>query len=81
MVLAASGVNVFQEVFKLIYAKLYDEEQAKNVRKEQEVLFRQYRDPKKTYSIINHELFKNAIGKWQDIFNPLDKIELSPEQL
>lgn len=81
MVLAASGVNVFNEVFKLIYAKLYDEDQAKNVRKDQEVLFRQYKEPKKTYLVINNELFKKAIEKWEDIFSPLDKIELSPEQL
>ena len=81
MVLAASGVNVFNEVFKLIYAKLYDEDQAKNVRKDQEVLFRQYKDPKKTYLVINNELFKKSIEKWEDIFSPLDKIELSPEQL
>ena len=30
MVLAQAGVNVFEEVFKLIYAKLYDEDQARN---------------------------------------------------
>ena len=81
MVLAQAGVNVFQEVFKLIYAKLYDEDQAKNVRKEKEVLFRLYKDPKKTYQVINYELFQKAIGKWPDIFNPLEKIELTPDQL
>ena len=32
MVLAQAGVNVFEEVFKLIYAKLYDEDQARNLR-------------------------------------------------
>jgi len=81
MVLAQAGVNVFQEVFKLIYAKLYDEDQAKNVRKDKEVWFRQYKDPKKTYQIINYELFQKAIGKWPDIFSPLEKIELTPDQL
>jgi len=81
LVLAQSGVNVFQEVFKLIYAKLYDEDQAKNVRKDKEVLFRAYKDPKKTYQIINYELFQKAIGKWPDVFNPLEKIELTPDQL
>jgi type I restriction enzyme M protein len=81
MVLAQAGVNVFQEVFKLIYAKLYDEDQAKNVRKDKEVWFRQYKDPKKTYEIINHELFQEAIGKWPDIFSPSEKIELTPDQL
>ena len=81
MVLAQSGVNVFEEVFKLIYAKLYDEEQAKNERPNQEIHFRAYKEPKKTYSVINDELFKGAIKEWKDIFNPLEKIALTPDQL
>jgi type I restriction enzyme M protein len=81
MVLAQAGVNVFEEVFKLIYAKLYDEDQARNFRAKKEVLFRQYKEPKKTYSVINDELFKGAIDEWKDIFNPLSKIDLTPEQL
>jgi type I restriction enzyme M protein len=81
MVLAQAGVNVFEEVFKLIYAKLYDEDQAKNFRAKREVYFRQYKEPKKTYAVINDELFKGAIEEWKDIFNPLSKIDLSPEQL
>ncbi len=83
MVLAQAGVNVFNEVFKLIYSKLYDEDQAKKgLRKNKEVLFRQYRDPKKTYQIINYELFKPAARTWPDVFNPdVDKIELTSDQL
>ena len=81
MVLAQAGVNVFEEVFKLIYAKLYDEDQARNFRAKREVLFRQYKEPKKTYTVINDELFKGAIVEWKDIFNPLSKIDLTPEQL
>lgn len=81
MVLAQAGVNVFEEVFKLIYAKLYDEDQARNFRAKKEVLFRQYKEPKKTYAVINDELFKGAIDEWKDIFNPLSKIDLTPEQL
>jgi type I restriction enzyme M protein len=81
MVLAQAGVNVFEEVFKLIYAKLYDEDQAKNFRTKKEVHFRQYKEPKKTFAIINDELFKGAIKEWEDIFNPLAKIDLTPEQL
>jgi len=81
MVLAQAGVNVFEEVFKLIYAKLYDEDQAKNVRSKGEIHFRQYKEPKKTYAIINDELFKGAIKEWPDIFNSLSKIDLTPEQL
>jgi len=81
MVLAQAGVNVFEEVFKLIYAKLYDEDQARNLRAKKEVHFRQYKEPKKTYAVINDELFKGAIREWEDIFNPLAKIDLTPEQL
>ena len=81
MVLAQAGVNVFEEVFKLIYAKLYDEDQARNFRAKKEVHFRQYKEPKKTYVVINDELFKGAIKEWEDIFNPLSKIDLTPEQL
>lgn len=81
MVLAQAGVNVFEEVFKLIYAKLYDEDQAKNVRPKQEVCFRQYREPKKTYVVINDELFKGAVKEWPNIFKATDKIDLTPEQL
>ena len=81
MVLAQAGVNVFEEVFKLIYAKLYDEYQAENFRKNKEIYFRQYKDPKKTYSVINDELFTGAINEWQNIFNLLDKINLTPDQL
>ena len=81
MVLAQAGVNVFEEVFKLIYAKLYDEDQARNFRAKKEVHFRQYKEPKKTYAVINDELFKGAIKEWEDIFNPLSKIDLTPEQL
>lgn len=81
MVLAQAGVNLFEEVFKLIYAKLFDEYQANNIRKTKEVHFRLYKESKKTYSVINDELFKGAIDEWQKIFNPLDKINLTPEQL
>lgn len=81
MVLAQAGVSVFDEVFKLLYAKLYDEDQAKNYRTNGEVLFKQYKDARKTYQVINDELFKQSILKWPNIFNPSDKIELTADQL
>lgn len=81
MVLAQSGESVFDEVFKLLYAKLFDEDQAKNYRPDGEVLFKQYQEPRRTYQIINDELFRAAVAKWPNIFNPSDKIELTPEQL
>lgn len=80
LALAGSGANVFEEIFKLIYAKLYDEKVARERREEQEVLFRKYKDPEKTYEVIN-DLFKNAIREWPDTFESSDKIRLSPARL
>lgn len=81
LALAGSGANVFEEIFKIIYAKLYDEEMARKRRENQEVLFRKYRDAEKTYDIINNELFKKAIQEWPDTFELSDRIRLSPDRL
>jgi len=80
LVLANAGVDVFNEVFKLIYAKLYDEQEAKLVRAGNEVLFRKYKDPTKTYSVIN-ELFKKAIKRWPGTFLEQENINLSANHL
>jgi len=80
LALAGSGANVFEEIFKLIYAKLFDEKLAQERREDQEVLFRKYRDPDKTFQVIN-QLFKNAISQWPDTFESSDRIRLSPERL
>lgn len=79
LVLAAAGVDVFDEFFKIIYAKLYDEKEAKE-RRNGEILFRSYREPQKTYDVIS-KLFDGAKEEWQDTFSTSDKIELAPEQL
>ncbi len=80
LVLANAGVDVFTEVFKLIYAKLYDEQEAKLSRADNEVYFRKYRDPAKTYTVIN-DLFKKAIKKWPGTFYDQENINLSVEHL
>ena len=80
LVLANAGVDVFTEVFKLIYAKLYDEQEAKINRADNEVFFRKYRDPSKTYSVIN-DLFKKAIKRWPGTFFEQENINLSQEHL
>ncbi|MFA4880015.1 MAG: N-6 DNA methylase [Candidatus Doudnabacteria bacterium] len=80
LALAGSGANVFEEIFKIIYAKLYDEKLARERREREEVLFRKYRDPEKTYDIINN-LFKKAAQEWPDTFEPSDRIRISPERL
>ena len=81
LALAGSGANVFEEIFKIVYAKLYDEKLARERRENEEVVFRKYRDPQKTYDVINNELFKNAIKEWPDTFEPSDRIRLSPDRL
>jgi type I restriction enzyme M protein len=79
LVLANAGVDVFNEVFKLIYAKLYDEKIAQE-RRGGEIEFRKYKDPRKTYEIIN-DLFKKSIDEWPGTFDEAEKIELSAEHL
>jgi len=81
LALAGSGANVFEEIFKIIYAKLYDEKMAREQRANKEVLFRKYREPEKTYEVINNELFIKAIREWPDTFEPSDRIKLSPARL
>ena len=80
LALAGSGANVFEEIFKLIYAKLFDEKLARDQREGQEVLFRKYQDPEKTYQVIN-TLFRNATQQWPDTFESSDRIRLSAERL
>lgn len=82
LVLANAGVDAFEEVFKLIYAKLYDEWAAKNVRSRRDkIYFRIYGEsPRELYEKING-LFNEATNKWKGVFNPMDKIELSPNHL
>jgi len=79
LVLAGAGVDSFTEIFKLIYAKLFDEKEARK-RAGNEVLFRQSKDAKITYDNINR-LFQGAINEWPGMFSLYDKIELTPNHL
>ncbi|PIS31664.1 SAM-dependent methyltransferase [Candidatus Saganbacteria bacterium CG08_land_8_20_14_0_20_45_16] len=80
LVLANAGVDVFSEVFKLIYAKLFDENEARISRADHEIFFRKYKDASKTYQVIN-DLFKKSMEKWPGTFFEQDNIKLSPEHL
>ncbi len=82
LVLANAGVDAFEEVFKLIYAKLYDEWAAKNIRNRKgRIYFRIYGEsPRELYDKIN-SLFNEAKNKWKGVFNPMDKVDLSPNHL
>lgn len=79
LVLANSGVDSFDEIFKLIYTKLYDEFEAEN-RPNETLLFRDYSNAEITHKKIA-ELFDEAKDEWRDVFEPTDKIKLTPEHL
>ncbi|MFC2130050.1 N-6 DNA methylase [Bacteroidota bacterium] len=79
LVLANSGVDSFDEIFKLIYAKLYDEFEAEN-RDNRTLYFRDYSNAEITYKKIS-ELFDDAKNEWKDVFEPTEKLKLKPEHL
>lgn len=79
LVLADSGRDAFDEIFKIIFAKIYDEMSAEE-RSNQEVYFRKMADPDITYERING-LFKQACEKWVGIFKENDRIELRKDHL
>lgn len=79
LVLANSGADSFTEIFKLIYAKLFDEAEAEN-RKGKSLFFRQYKTADTTYKEIS-KLFEDAKKEWKGIFSASDKIDLTPEHL
>lgn len=80
LVLANAGVDAFEEVFKLIYAKLYDEWNGE--RHPTSPL--QFRvggaTPTEFYKRID-ALFEQAKAKWPGVFLSGDRIDLSPAHL
>ncbi|VVB92742.1 N-6 DNA Methylase [uncultured archaeon] len=79
----AEGIDdSFDEVFKLIYAKLYDEWVAVNDRsRAHKIHFRIYGEsPQELYNKING-LFNRAKDKWRGIFGIDDRIKLKPNHL
>ena len=82
LVLANAGVDAFEEVFKLIYAKLYDEWNASRPGKKKKYL--EFRiggsSPKEFYERIDN-LFKKAKEQWPGVFLADEKVELTPAHL
>jgi type I restriction enzyme M protein len=79
----AEGIDdSFDEVFKLIYAKLYDEWAAANdPARNRKIHFRIYGEsPRELYDKING-LFNRAKDKWRGIFGRDESIRLKPEHL
>ncbi|MFA6017847.1 MAG: N-6 DNA methylase [Patescibacteria group bacterium] len=81
LVLAQSGFDSFDEIFKLIYSKLYDEKEAIS-RNGEELYFRKSPNgkPEDTKKVID-DLFEDAKKEWPEIFERTDRIKLSPEHL
>jgi len=80
LVLADSGKDEFNEIFKLIFAKIWDEKEALENRKDKTVEFGKALDPDITYDRING-LFKKACEEWPGIFRENEDIELAKRHL
>jgi type I restriction enzyme M protein len=80
LVLADSGKDEFNEIFKLIFAKIWDEREAQENRKDKVVEFRKALDPDITYDRIN-SLFQKAAEEWPGIFRDGEDIELTKRHL
>jgi type I restriction enzyme M protein len=77
LVLANSGVDSFEEIFKLIYTKLYDEDQGMHDREGNILEFKQAAsgNPLDTQKIIE-KLFEEAKKEYKKVFEVTDKIKL-----
>jgi type I restriction enzyme M protein len=80
LVLADSGKDEFNEIFKLIFAKIWDEKEALENRKDKVVEFGKALDPDITYDRIN-SLFHKACDEWPGIFKNGEDIELAKRHL
>ncbi|MBE9578435.1 MULTISPECIES: N-6 DNA methylase [Moraxella] len=79
-VLANAGVDVFEELFQLIFTKLYDEmESTRN--KSRHLEFRNYGDTESDLKAKIGALFDKAKNKWEGVFAESSKINLSPSHL
>lgn len=79
-VLANAGVDVFEELFKLIFTKLYDEmEGGRN--KSRPLEFRNYGDTESDLKTKIQSLFDRAKEKWEGVFTTDAKLMLTPSHL
>lgn len=79
-VLANAGVDVFEELFKLIFTKLFDEmESGRN--KTRHLEFRNYGDTETELKEKIQKLFDKAKEKWEGVFSVDSKIELTASHL
>lgn len=79
-VLANAGVDVFEELFKLIFTKLYDEMESGREKK-RHLSFKNYGDTETELKAKIQDLFEKACKKWDGVFSKGSKIELTPSHL
>lgn len=79
-VLANAGVDVFEELFKLIFTKLYDELESGRDRK-RHLVFKNYGDTETELKAKIHDLFEKAQKKWEGVFPDGARIDLTPSHL
>ena len=79
-VLANAGVDVFEELFKLIFTKLYDEMEGGRDKK-RHLVFKNYGDTETELKAKIQHLFEKAQAKWEGVFPEVAKIELTPSHL
>jgi type I restriction enzyme M protein len=79
-VLANAGVDVFEELFKLIFTKLYDEMEGWRDRKKH-LVFRNYGDTETELKAKIQDLFDKARDKWEGVFTEDAKLQLTPSHL
>ena len=80
LVLANAGVDAFEEVFKLIYAKLFDEHRAART-KSKKLDFRVGLKTPAQFAEVVHALFDKATNEWKGVFAPGERIDLLPDHL
>jgi type I restriction enzyme M protein len=79
-VLANAGVDVFEELFKLIFTKLFDEmESGRN--KTRHLEFRNYGDTETELKNKIQSIFDKAKKKWEGVFTDDAKLMLTPSHL
>lgn len=79
-VLANAGVDVFEELFKLIFTKLFDEMEGGRSRS-RHLEFRNYGDTESELKTKIQRLFDQSKKKWEGVFTDDAKIMLTPSHL
>lgn len=79
-VLANAGVDVFEELFKLVFTKLYDEMEGGRDKK-RHLVFKNYGDTETELKAKIQDLFDKAHVKWEGVFSEGARIELTPSHL